>query len=193
MLLPASPCAQRTVPLGCLRPRCFTTPLSHFVVFVRTKNCFHRRRDDAARARLRRTLHLPRVRVEGKGTPGIGGEGGARARPEPPVPAGIAPPVSPSPTATVAAAAGVASGAAAGVASDAAATVFVSSAAGVFKPVSPTPSAAASAGLAASTTSDAAPRLIGSSPDGFSADGSSLTGEVTAGAGSEARRVGHLQ
>mgnify|MGYP004121580215 CR=1 FL=1 len=44
----------------------------------------HRRRDDAARARLRRTLHLPRVRVEGKGTPGIGGEGGARARPEPP-------------------------------------------------------------------------------------------------------------
>ena len=42
----------------------------------------HRRRDDAARARLRRTLHLPRV--EGKGTPGIGGEGGARARPEPP-------------------------------------------------------------------------------------------------------------
>ena len=84
MLLPASPCAQRTVPLGCLRPRCFTTPLSHFVVFVRTKNCFHRRRDDAARARLRRTLHLPRVRVEGKGTPGIGGEGGARARPEPP-------------------------------------------------------------------------------------------------------------
>ena len=44
----------------------------------------HRRHDDAARARLRRTLHLPRVRVEGKGTPGIGGEGGARARPEPP-------------------------------------------------------------------------------------------------------------
>ena len=105
------------------------------------------------------------------------------------MPAGIAPPVSPSPTATVAAAAGVASGAAAGVASDAAATVFVSSAAGVFKPVSPTPSAAASAGLAASTTSDAAPRLIGSSPDGFSADGSSLTGEVTAGAGSDALGV----
>ena len=66
-------------------------PLSHaecdYVTQIRAQSHWvqaHRRRDDAARARLRRTLHLPRVRVEGKGTPGIGGEGGARAGPEPP-------------------------------------------------------------------------------------------------------------